>query len=98
MRQIIQDSKLILFYKFNQIWYRKSSRNGKITREEASYLVKKYDTEFPAKYFKEFLEYIDSTEEQFWETVNKHRSPHIWKKVDGEWKLRHTVNKDGIDD
>lgn len=73
-------------------------RNGKITREEATYLVKKYDTEFPSKYFKEFLEYIDSSEEEFWETVNKHRSPHIWKEVDGEWKLRHTVNKDGTDD
>lgn len=73
-------------------------RNGKITREEAAYLVKKYDTEFPTKYFKEFLEYIDSSEEQFWETVNKHRSPHIWHEEDGEWKLRHTVNKDGIDD
>lgn len=73
-------------------------RNDKITREEASYLVKKYDTEFPKKYFKEFLEYIDSTEEEFIETIDKFRSPHIWKKVNSEWKLRHTVNSDGVDD
>lgn len=73
-------------------------RNGKITREEAAYLVKKYDTEFPAKYFKEFLEYIDTTEEEFWITVDKFRSPHIWENVDGVWKLRHTVSKDGTDD
>ena len=73
-------------------------RNDKITREEAAYLVKKYDAEFPHKYFKEFLNYIDSTEDEFWETVNKHRSPHIWK-LDGEqWKLRRTVAKDGCDD
>ena len=30
-------------------------RNQKITRDEAVYLVEKYDTEFPNKYFKEWL-------------------------------------------
>jgi len=73
-------------------------RNGKITRDEAVYLVKKYDMEFPDKYFKEFLKYIDTNEEVFWKVVDKHRSPHVWKKVDGEWKLRHTVAGDGTDD
>lgn len=73
-------------------------RNGKITREEAAYLVEKYDSEFPAKFFNEFLEYIDTSEEDFWSTVNKFRSPHIWKNIDGEWKLRHTVMKTGVDD
>jgi len=74
-------------------------RNDKITREEAIYLVTKYDTEFPSKYFQEFLEYIDTTEQEFWEVINKHRSPHIWKKNNnGEWGLRHTVAKDGADD
>ena len=32
-------------------------RDGKISREEAVYLVKKYDGEFPKKYYKIFLEY-----------------------------------------
>lgn len=73
-------------------------RNGKITREEAMYLVKKYDTEFPAKYFQEFLEYIDTSETEFHAVIDKHRSPHIWKKVEGKWRLRHTVSKDGTDD
>ncbi len=31
------------------------------------------------------------TEEHFWETINKYRSPHLWKKENGEWKLLHTV-------
>jgi len=73
-------------------------RNDKITREEAVYLVKKYDSEFPSIYFKEFLEYIDTTEDEFWKTIDKHRSPHIWKQVDGEWILRHTVANTGADD
>jgi len=68
-------------------------RNDKITREEGVALVKKFDQEFPQKYFKFFLDYIDTTEEEFWETIDKFRSPHLWIKQDnGEWKLRHTVH------
>jgi hypothetical protein len=74
-------------------------RNDKIEREEGVALVEKFDTEFPDKFFKEFLNYIDSTEEEFWETVEKFRSPHIWKKdKDGNWKLRHSVGKHGLED
>jgi hypothetical protein len=40
-------------------------RNGKITREEGVHLVRKYDQEFPHTYYKDFLEYIDITQEEF---------------------------------
>tara|TARA_Y100001954_G_scaffold167324_1_gene177616 strand:- start:16897 stop:18123 length:1227 start_codon:yes stop_codon:yes gene_type:complete len=73
-------------------------RNNKISREEAAYLVKKYDSEFPKIYFNEFLEYIDTSEEEFWNTVDKFRSPHIWNFENGDWKLRHTVSNNGTDD
>ena len=66
-------------------------RNNKITREEGVALVKRYDQEFPRKYFKPFLEYIGLTEQQFFETVDRFRSPHLWEKRDGEWVLKHTV-------
>ena len=66
-------------------------RNGKITREEAVYLVNKYDHEFPQQYYSEFLEYIDISDEKFTETVDKFRSPHLWSKESGDWKLLHTV-------
>lgn len=66
-------------------------RNDKITREEGVGLVKRYDAEFPQKYFKEILEYLGITEEEFWTHINKARSPHLWKLEDGEWKLRHAV-------
>lgn len=66
-------------------------RNGKITREEAVNLVSKYDLEFPYKYFKDFLEYINIDEKEFHDTTDKFRSPHLWHKVDGKWSLRHTV-------
>lgn len=66
-------------------------RNHKITREEGVALVKKFDHEFPKKYFKEMLEYMNMTEERFWELVDKFRSPHLWKKENGQWKLRKAV-------
>ncbi|QEY15344.1 N-acetyl sugar amidotransferase [Cellvibrio sp. KY-GH-1] len=67
-------------------------RNGKITREEAVHLVKKYDQEFPKKYFHEFLDYISSSEQEFWQSVDKFRSPHLWVRDEyGQWRLRHTV-------
>lgn len=66
-------------------------RNGKITREEGVALVKRYDLEFPKKYFKDFLEYIDISEEKFNETIDKFRSPHLWEQVNGVWQLKHTV-------
>jgi N-acetyl sugar amidotransferase len=66
-------------------------RNGKITREEGVNLVKKYDQEFPKKYFSEFLEYIDISEDIFYKTLDKFRSPHLWYQENGQWNLRHAV-------
>ena len=66
-------------------------RNGKITREEGVQLVKKFDQEFPKKYFKEFLEYISLNEDEFHSTVDKFRSPHLWSYENGVWNLRHAV-------
>jgi len=73
-------------------------RDGHLTREEGVALAKRFDGEFPQKYFKEFLEYLNISEKKFWQVVNRYRQKHIWKKVKGEWKLRHTVAKDGCDD
>lgn len=66
-------------------------RNGKITREEAVALVKKYDLEFPQKFFSDFIEYIGVSEEEFHATTDKFRSPHLWEKVGEKWNLKHKV-------
>lgn len=67
-------------------------RDGHLTREEGVALVRRYDGEFPSKYFQEFLEYLDIDEEYFWAVVEHYRPPHLWEKVDGQWKLRHQVS------
>lgn len=66
-------------------------RNGKITRSEGVHLVRKYDQEFPAKYYGDFLDYVDMTDPEFWETVDRFRSPHLWEKSGNGWQLRHVV-------
>jgi N-acetyl sugar amidotransferase len=73
-------------------------RNGKITRNEAVHLVQKYDGEFPERYFKEFLDYLEMERSEFEAIVNGFRSPHLWKRSDQGWKLRHTVDCSGTDD
>lgn len=73
-------------------------RNMKITREEGVALVNRYDTEFPATYFRDFLEYVGVSEDEFHATIDKFRSPHLWRKVGNQWQLRHNVAGTGCDD
>ena len=67
-------------------------RNRHITREEGVALVRKFDGEFPKKYFKEILDYLSLTEEEFLANADRFRSPHLWQRVAGGWKLRHQVS------
>jgi N-acetyl sugar amidotransferase len=66
-------------------------RDGHITREEAATLVRRFDGEFPRRWFREFLEYLDITEEHFWQVIDRFRQPHIWQQENGLWKLRRAV-------
>jgi len=73
-------------------------RNKHITREEAMALVKRFDGEFPDRYFKEVMDYLGISAERFFEICDRMRPSHLWAQQDNVWKLRHTVNKDGVDD
>ncbi len=73
-------------------------RNDHLTIEEGKKLIEKYDGEFPSRYFKEILKYLEIPQKLFFKTLDKFRSPHLWKKDKGKWKLRHNVNKTGFDD
>ena len=75
----------------------KEIRHKYITREEGVNLVHKYDHEFPEKYFKDFLSYINTSEEKFYETLDKFRPSHLWGKKGNDfricknWHLKHKV-------
>jgi N-acetyl sugar amidotransferase len=66
-------------------------RDGKITREEGIALVKRYDGEFPQKYYHEFLEYCGITDEEFHEVIDSWRSDHLWRQTGNGWELKHAV-------
>ena len=68
-------------------------RDGLIDKEEAGMLMKKFEGEFPKKYFPDFLDFLNITEQNFNEVVDSWRRPKLWKKsnkLDGKWEL---VNK-----
>ena len=73
-------------------------RNKHLTREEGQALVRRFDGEFPDRYFNEVMDYVQLDPDKFHGLCDKFRSPHLWGKNNGEWKLRHTVNKDGLND
>ncbi len=66
-------------------------RNNKITREEGISLVKKYDQEFPEKYFVDFLNYIQINKDIFFKTIDQYRSNHLWIKSNNKWKLKYPI-------
>jgi N-acetyl sugar amidotransferase len=74
-------------------------RNRHLNRDEGKLLVKKYDGEFPDKYFDEIMDYLEMDKEEFHRLCDEFRSPHLWINTNKEgYKLRHTVNEDGEDD
>jgi N-acetyl sugar amidotransferase len=68
-------------------------RNNKIDRLEGIELIKKYDSEFPKKYFLDFLKYIDINEKEFWTIIDSFRSPHLWNKKRNNWMIKYTIFK-----
>tara|TARA_B100000575_G_scaffold207898_1_gene169210 strand:+ start:84 stop:1283 length:1200 start_codon:yes stop_codon:yes gene_type:complete len=69
-------------------------RNKHITREEGIALVKKFDGEFPDKYFNEIMNYLNIDPEYFKnELTDRFRSPHLWVKKNRSWELKHAVFK-----
>ncbi len=66
-------------------------RDDKISRDEGIQLIKKYDGEFPSKYFAETLDYLLISEEEYWSVINTWRSPHLWTKINGRWELKNKI-------
>jgi N-acetyl sugar amidotransferase len=75
-------------------------RNRHLTREEGVALVKKFDGEFPDRYFNEVMEYLEIDPDYFRnELTDRFRSPHLWgKNSASEWQLRHNVWNEGLND
>ena len=71
---------------------------GEIT-SDALFDKKRFDGEFPDRYFDDVMAYLGMKVEEFHELCDKFRSPHLWGKNEkGEWQLRHNVWGGGLND
>lgn len=67
-------------------------RRHHITRDEGIALVKRYDGEFPHRFFPWFLDYLGIDEKFFWEIMDKYRGlSNVWKRENGKWVLKNAV-------
>jgi N-acetyl sugar amidotransferase len=65
-------------------------RAGKITRDEGIVLLRKYDGKCDPKYIKRVCQYLEISEEKFWEVVESFRNHDIWRKNEqGQWELKY---------
>jgi N-acetyl sugar amidotransferase len=65
--------------------------NGHAEREKLVELVNQKQYEFPVEYFKDFLNFNNISEPEFWINVNKWRNRNIWKYEDGRWQLKTSL-------
>jgi len=68
-------------------------REGRITREEAAKKVIEEDWKLDKKMLKDFLNYINYKEEDFWNVVDKFANKNIVEKRNGVWRLKKNVEK-----
>ena len=71
-------------------------RNKHLTREDGIALVKQFDGEIPSRYLREVMDYIGMDVEEFMELCDRFRSPHLWERINGNWKLKNPVWEDSI--
>ena len=66
-------------------------QNNQLSREKAIEYARKYDSEFPKKNLNEILNFLNLSELDFDEIVNKHRNMEIWKTHQNNWILKNKI-------
>ena len=60
-------------------------QQGRLTREEALSIAKKYDGEYPEESIPHILKFLGLTHSELTEIIDSHRLPAIWKKDNTIW-------------
>jgi N-acetyl sugar amidotransferase len=68
-------------------------REGRMTREKVVEKILEEDWKLDKKMLKDFLEYINYTESDFWKVVDRFANRDIVEKRDGVWRLRKNVEE-----
>ncbi len=70
-------------------------REGRLTREDAKWLIREYDGKCGKRYIEMACDYLDITVEQFWEVVDRYVNRNLFEKdKNGNWKPKFEVGKD----
>lgn len=73
-------------------------RNGRIERDHAIQIVRQFEGRLPRKYIADFIRFIDCTEREFREVLDRFTSPTIFhKKIDGSFETDQNGNLIKID-
>ena len=62
----------------------KDIRSGDMTREQGIEMVRKYD-DIVSSDLSYWLDYVDMSEQEFWNIADTFRDPRVWWIKDGEW-------------
>lgn len=66
-------------------------RKGRMSRETGIHLVKEYDANTPRN-LSTYLNFLEMTEKEFYETIDTQRDPKAWKKDEyGNWILNNPI-------
>lgn len=66
-------------------------RFGRLTREQALELIKKYDGEYIEEYIPLYLDYYQMTREEFNAVLDKHANKDLFEKKGGIWKPKFRI-------
>lgn len=97
---IVPLNQMIKYYKFgfgfatDEACY--DIREGRISREDATWLIEEYDGKCGKQYILDFCEYIDITVEEFWEVVDGLVNKKLFYKdiQTGKWMPKFKVGVD----
>ena len=68
-----------------------------MTREEGIAFANKYDGMVPKKSLELFLDWLDMDKDRFYEIIDRHRNPKVWKKTpEGEYVIESKIEDDHI--
>lgn len=67
-------------------------RSGRLSREDALEMVKKYDGEFLEELIPTYLDYYEMTREEFDAVIDKHANKELLHKVNGIWRPAFTLS------
>jgi len=65
-------------------------RHGRMTREEALDMVRRYDAATPSS-LPHYCDFMGISTADFYDSVEQMRDPRIWLKTDGQWQVQDAV-------